>query len=186
MDITPRQLKLLAYVIEQHGTQKRKYNLEPYWFHLVRVGTKLEKLIPLGTEVGLCHDLVEDVPGLTFAVLTAALESFNYDKAEVDYIVSIVKDLTDIYTPDAFPNLNRTERKALEAHRLWYIQPNAQTAKYVDLEDNTITIVPYDPDFARIYMLEKEYILKKMNKGDAHMYDAICELVRESKRKLGL
>ena len=186
MDITPRQLKLLAYVIEQHGTQKRRYNFEPYWFHLVRVGVKLETLIPLGTEVGLCHDLIEDVPGLTLAVLTAALDSFGYSKHEVDYIVTLVKDLTDVYTPEAYPNLNRSERKKLEAHRLWFIEPNAQTAKYVDLEDNTSTIVPYDPDFARIYLLEKDYILSKMNKGKASMYDAICELVRESKRKVGL
>lgn len=186
MDITPRQLKVLAYVIEQHGTQKRKYNLEPYWFHLVRVATKLEKLIDLGTEIGLCHDLIEDVPGLTLAVLTAALESFGYKKEEVDYIVKNVKDLTDVYTPEAYPNLNRSERKKLEAHRLWNILPTAQTAKYIDLYDNTSTIVPYDPEFAKVYLREKEYILSRMVDGDETAYEILMQLLEDSKKALGI
>lgn len=177
MKMTTRQMKLLNFVIEQHGSQKRKYNLEPYWFHLMRVAIKADSLILLGAEIGLCHDLVEDVPGLTFADLTAKLEDIGYDRDEVDRIVLGVYHLTDVYTPEAYPDLNRKERKTLEAHRLWKIPAFAQTVKYCDLEDNTSTIVPYDTKFAATYLPEKDYILKKMDQGNPELYKQLVSSV---------
>lgn len=177
--MNPKQLKLLDFVIQQHGSQKRKYNNEPYWFHLYRVAEMAEYYeVPFGFEIGLCHDLIEDT-GLKLPDLTAALQSFGYHRTQINPIVSAVNDLTDVYTSEAHPTLNRKERKRLEAERLWLIPNHVQTIKYCDLYDNTSTIVPYDPKFAELYLTEKRYILSGMNKGNRELYDIVNKIAHE-------
>lgn len=164
------QLKLLAFVIEQHGAQKRKYNHEPYWFHLYRVARMAGESIYCGFEIGLCHDLIEDTD-LTLPALTKKLQEIGYHKNAVDLIVTAVFHLTDEYTHEKYNSTNRKDRKVLEAQRLWAIPPNAQTVKYCDLIDNLSSIVQYDPAFAKVYLAEKAYILQGMDKGDTKLFE---------------
>jgi len=43
MILSLRQLKFLEFVQEQHGEQKRKYTLEPYWTHPLEVANMVVK-----------------------------------------------------------------------------------------------------------------------------------------------
>jgi hypothetical protein len=58
----------------------------------------------------------------------------------------------------------------MEAIRLGRISSRAQTIKYADLLDNGQDIMKNDPKFGKVYLREKETILKYMNKGNKTLY----------------
>ena len=58
----------------------------------------------------------------------------------------------------------------MEAMRMGKISPKAQTIKYADLLDNSKDILKNDPKFAKVYIGEKEQILKYMNRGNQELY----------------
>lgn len=180
-----RQAHLLGFVILKHDQQKRKYTNEPYHFHVRAVADMADGKCPYGYEIGLCHDLFEDTD-CTQLELHLALERFGYQPLEVSNILQAVVDLTDIYTPENFPSLNRKARKALEAERLHAIGSKAQTVKYCDLIHNTESIVAYDRGFALKYIPEKEYILQGMNQGHKLMYRRALQSLYDAKKKLNL
>lgn len=161
-----RRHHVLAFVSLKHVMQKRKYTGHPYTFHLQEVARLAENYkCVFGYEIGLCHDLLEDTD-CTGPELHDALRRFGYDAYQGNTIVQGVIDLTDVYTAESFPDLNRAERKRLEALRLHSIPPNSQTIKYCDLMDNTKYIVEHDKSFAKKYLQEKEQILAGMTKGN--------------------
>lgn len=41
--LTKQQLELLSYVKAWHGSQKRKYTSEPYWYHVLRVANLVKR-----------------------------------------------------------------------------------------------------------------------------------------------
>lgn len=175
--------KLLDFVTKWHGKQLRKYTDEPYIVHLLAVASRAEKAIPFGYEVGMCHDLVEDTD-CTYKDIQEFFESIGYSNFSSLWIVKLVDQLTDVYTSEAYPNLNRATRKKLEAERLHKVHPDAQTVKYCDLIDNTSSIVKYDKDFAKVYLDEKQYILSKMNRGDKVFYSEALDTLFEAKNQL--
>ncbi|MEO0828837.1 MAG: hypothetical protein AAFY03_00050 [Pseudomonadota bacterium] len=67
---------------------------------------------------------------------------------------------------------NRAARKAAEAQRLSQISPDAQTIKYADLISNTNSIVERDKGFAKVYLAEKDAILKVMRDGNPELLKA--------------
>ena len=160
-----RQKLLLSYVISMHNNQKRKYTGEPYWTHCYAVGLHAaEYNISLGIEIGLCHDLIEDTDCELYDLLKF-LMGVGYDNKESLFITRCVDDLTDKFTRDSHPNLNRKQRKELESDRLGEAHPVAQSIKYCDLINNTESICEHDPKFAKTYLEEKKVILSKMRRG---------------------
>jgi hypothetical protein len=139
---------------------------------LLDVAAQVED-IPMALEIALCHDLLEDTH-CDESALRQILNISGYNNKEVNIIIHTVNELTDVYTAEDFPNLNRKERKKLEAHRLWTISYLAQTIKYADLIDNTRSIVEHDKTFAKVYLQEKKYILLGMDKGLASLHSECC------------
>ena len=167
---TTRQNNLLAFVGLHHYPQKHKYTGEPYTVHLVAVAEMAEEYkIPMGYEIGLCHDLFEDTK-CDAKELYDALIRFGYTIKESDLIMCGVWDLTDRYTKEDFPELNRKQRKELEAKKMEQIRPDFQSIKYCDLIDNTKSIIEHDESFAKVYLEEKKQLLKVMNKGNKILY----------------
>lgn len=166
--VTPRH-HLKAFVHLKHFEQRRKYTNEPYINHLVAVAEMADDKAVLGYEIGLCHDLLEDTDCRQLE-LQNALQRFGYTPKEVFTILQGVVDLTDVYTPENFPQLNRGKRKILEAKRLHYIDANSQTVKYCDVIDNASSILQHDPKFAAIYLSEMKLVLEGMNKGNKALY----------------
>lgn len=183
MTLSDRQQKLLEFVKEQHGEQKRKYTGEPYWHHVVAVAEIVSKYEPRGIEIALCHDLYEDTECDEVTLRNCLIES-GYLREEAWVIHYGIMDLTDYYTHQRFPDMNRTTRKSQEAYRLGRIPPLSQSVKYADLINNTESIVKYDPGFAVKYLEEKVQILDKMRNGNIHLLIECCWTLKNALNQL--
>jgi (p)ppGpp synthase/HD superfamily hydrolase len=151
-----------------HRGQVRKYTGEPYINHAVAVGKLADTKVKLGYEVGICHDLLEDT-NCTIIMLTDGLKKAGYNDKETQTIVKAVVELTEVYTHVSYPDLNRKNRKILEAERLWKVSALAQTVKYADFLDNGSSIFEHDKHFAKVYLEECSHIMSGLNKGDAEL-----------------
>lgn len=137
--------------------QIRKYSGEPYIVHPEAVCKILEQAGETDVNVlaaALLHDVVEDVAPL----------NKEYDRDQIlrhfgPEVDLYVWHLTDIYTKENYPELNREERKMREAVRIGLISEGAIKVKLADLIHNTMDIMKNDPGFGRVYLKEKRRIL---------------------------
>lgn len=166
--------KALVFATQVHGGQVRNYTGEPYVVHLIEVMMLVQKAGGDENQLitSLLHDVLEDTDMCTASDLS---REFNQDVSDM------VVELTDQYTVG-----NRKSRKKAEAERLWTISPRSQTIKYADMISNTSSIVEHAPEFAKIYVAEKEYILYGMRAGDAYLYWDAWNHVQQAKVILGL
>lgn len=168
--------KALEFATIAHGEQKRKYTNEPYINHPIAVSKIVEEL---GVHediicAALLHDVVED----TDKTIQDIEDNFGV------IIARIVEDLTDVYTSEAFPGIRRKERKMLECYRLSKVSGNAKTIKLADLIDNTSSIVEHDKSFAKVYLAEKEEMLKALSGGESSLMLRALQILKESKVKI--
>jgi len=161
---------IILLAVDLHGNQKRKYTGEPYVNHTVQVA-KIVKNYG-GDDVmvyaAVLHDVLEDTNTTKEELFNHLRQIIGPEKAIE--VVKLVQELTDVFIKDDYPNINRKGRKEMEAMRLGEISPKAQTIKYADLLDNGQDIMKNDPKFGRVYLKEKEQILKHMNKGNQELY----------------
>ena len=156
------KVKLFAHNAHDSIGQTRKYgNKDPYWVHtdevarIVSLFTKDEDVIAAAH----LHDVLEDVPNVSI------IDMMLMVGAKHARVGPLVRELTDIYTSENFPKLNRKERKTLEAERLGLISNDGKLIKLADLFSNTRSIVRHDPGFAKIYLQEKEKVLYYIRDG---------------------
>lgn len=162
--------KVRDYAAIAHKGQKRKYTPDPYIVHPVRV-------------MELCKEYTDDITILSAALLHDVLEDTPVDKNELkvflqsvmneqmaEKTLELVIDLTDVYTKESFPHLNRKARKARENDRMAKAHPDAQTVKYADIIDNATEIAEYDDGFIVKYLFEAQQLLKMIPKGDKDLY----------------
>ena len=161
---------IILLAVDLHGNQKRKYTGEPYVNHTVQVAKIVKNYggDDIMVYAAVLHDVLEDTN-------TTKEELFNHLRQIIGSgnaieVVKLVQELTDVFIKDDYPNINRKGRKEMEAMRLGSISPKAQTIKYADLLDNGQDIMKNDPKFGRVYLKEKEQILKHMNKGNQELY----------------
>lgn len=187
MTFTENQAAFLKFVQVRHGEQVRKYTGEPYWTHVVCVAEILSEVTDQEglIEVALGHDLVEDTD-TTLEDITAVLKDIGYSDELNQFICAGIYHLTDVYTKESYPNFNRKLRKALEAKRLGNIPPVYQTVKYADLIHNSMSIVGRDRGFAKVYIVEKEEILRRMNRGNEALLMHCQNIVKDAKLKLDI
>lgn len=166
----------LGFATAAHIKQKRKYTGDPYIVHPIAVYTKLQDLGFHEDELiaALLHDVVED----TDVTLQEIEENFG------TIIARLVEHLTDVYTKEAFPELNRKERKRLEIERIAKIPGKAKSIKLADILDNTASIVDNDPDFSVVYLPEIEKTLAVLGEGDERLVKEAYALLQESQLKL--
>ena len=153
-----------------HGAQKRKYTGEPYVNHTVQVAKIVKNYggDDIMVYAAVLHDVLEDTNTTKEELFNHLRQIIGSEKAIE--VVKLVQELTDVFIKDDYPNINRKGRKEMEAMRLGAISPKAQTIKYADLLDNGQDIMKNDPKFRRVYLKEKEQILKHMNKGNQELY----------------
>lgn len=169
MELTDKQNKLFEFVTKMHGEQKRKYTGEPYVNHCLQVAEIVSEFEDDCIEIALCHDLFEDTK-CDFMMLHKELVRLGYGRHDAYDICTNVNELTDKFTHQAYPYLNRKQRKINEAERLGKISFKSKSVKYADLINNTESIVAHDKGFAKVYLSEKELILQLMNKGNAILF----------------
>ena len=169
------QVKELATKL--HGDQKRKYTGEPYVNHTFRVADIVKK--HGGNEAmvyaAVLHDVVEDTPIECPELLIELMSIVDVNLAIKT--TTLVKELTDVFTKEDYPDSNRKMRKKMEAMRLGRISSEAQTIKYADLLDNSEDILKNDPKFAKVYLKEKESILNHMKKGHSGLYQKCLDFL---------
>ena len=169
MKLLEKQKGLFAFVTKMHGEQVRKYTGEPYVNHCLQVAELVSKFENDCVEIALCHDLFEDTK-CDFTMLHKELVRLGYERKEAYGICTNVTELTDKFTHEDYPYLNRRQRKINEAERLGKISFKSQSVKYADLINNTESIVANDKKFAEVYLAEKDLILQLMDKGDTELF----------------
>ena len=171
MNLNSTYDKVLAFATEAHSGQKRKYSNEDYITHPIAVAKIVEE--NGGTDsmifAALLHDVIEDTD-----VTEVELLSFLHELPNTHVAIEVfeyVRDLTDIYTSENFPDWNRAKRKGLEAIRLGSTGNRVQTIKCADLFHNTLSITSHDPKFAKVYLAEKKVMLDLMTDGLPELRD---------------
>lgn len=148
---TELTLKALRIAQAAHAGQVRKYTGEAYITHPVAVADTVTALgaDEITVAAALLHDVLEDTT-VGYADLVKGVG------AEV---ADLVDELTDVFTTAAYPFLNRQARKALETARLTTLTQRAKLVKLADIHHNVATIQAHDPDFAKVYLQEKDAAL---------------------------
>lgn len=143
-----------------HRGQTRKYTNQPYIIHPYSVAYIVQKVTkdPEMISAALLHDTVED----TYITLDYLSTVFS------TRVVNLVENLTDISIPE---DGNRKIRKKIDLRHTSIGHPDAKTIKLADLIDNSRSITNYDPNFAKIYMREKEKLLEVLTEGHPVLYD---------------
>ncbi len=165
------------YADKAHGEQVRKYIPRPYMMHPFKVMKRCSRFTSEFSVLAaaLLHDVLEDTEvsrDEMFAFLQTVTDNHTAEK-----ILNIVVELTDIYTVENFPHLDRKTRKMMESARLEQISSEAQIIKYADIMDNTNEIVQCDPHFALTYLQECRMYLDKMVKGHFELYKLAVQKV---------
>lgn len=145
-------LRAKQFAIEAHDSigQVRKYTGEPYHVHviavaeLVREKTEDDEIVA----AAYLHDVLEDVaPTMNQYGEDAIRQEFG------DRVLSLVLELTDVFTKENYPELNRKKRKSLEADRLSKISEGAKLIKRADIFDNNKTLM--GTSFEKVWLEEK-------------------------------
>jgi len=173
------------YADNAHGEQLRKYTPDRYIVHPIRV-------------MLICQEYTEDLAILSAALLHDVLEDTPVQKDELkDFLMTVmspeqaittlnyVVELTDVFTKEAYPALNRKKRKAKEIERLGKVSKESQTIKYADIIDNSNEIVDHDPNFAPVFLSECRQILSNMPDGNPELYQRAIKTVEEALKKRG-
>jgi hypothetical protein len=166
-----------------HADQKRKFEDEPYFTHLVRVKNVCAAYIkePSVLAVALLHDTLEDTR-ITAGQIGDFLRPL-LGEYKTQHALGLVIELTDVYIQKDYPHWNRRKRKNLEAVRLAKSSA-AQTIKYADIPDNSITILNTDDDFASVYLYEAKGMLKEMEKGHPDLRTRAMQIVEKGIGKM--
>lgn len=153
--------------------QRRKFTDEPYIVHpaavveLVRSVSHNEDMLA----AAWLHDTVED----TASTLDDIRRHFG------DNIASLVDMLTN--SGDA-ADQSRVARKVAHFQHSQRANPQAQTIKLADIIDNTRSIIQYDPQFARVYLVEKRVQIGILTAGNAALWQQAERIIEQGIRQL--
>lgn len=147
--------------------QKRKYTNQPYWVHTDSVADILEKAGEKDVVVaaGHLHDILEDV-----AILNPTYSEKNMRQEFGDEVTNLVIEVTNVYTKENYPHLNRVKRKVLEHKRLSTISNNGKSIKLADITDNVNGVISQDIDFGKVYIAEKAHVLTVLRSGNEVLF----------------
>ncbi len=172
-DSLEEQARRFATEAHAGAGQRRKYTDEPYIVHpaavaeLVRSVSHDEALLA----AAWLHDTVEDT-----ATTQQDIEAHFGQR-----VASLVEMLTDS-TPTAAKN--RAARKLAHFRHTASASPEAQTIKLADIIDNTRAIVRFDPDFARVYLVEKQIQIALLKEGDAQLWQQASTIIESGLARL--
>lgn len=151
-----------------HGDQVRKYTGEPYINHPIAVAK-----IVMGCDyydvdmvvAAILHDVIEDTPVTREDIIDAGFGGG---------VADLVVELSDASRPE---DGNRATRKAIDREFLSAVSNRAKTVKLADLINNSESITEYDPDFAKVYMKEKQLLLEVLHGGDAELMERANQII---------
>lgn len=171
------------FAIAAHAGQTRQGGpgapAQPYHVHLAEVSWILEAQgiqDPDMLAAAWLHDVLEDCPAITEGLLRRAFP---------DDVVDLVVDLTDVYTPERFPMLNREARKRLERERLARVSAAAQTIKAADCLSNVWSLSGLPRGFQETYLREKRELLACLKLAPEGLRAFLSRALDEAAAKVG-
>jgi guanosine-3',5'-bis(diphosphate) 3'-pyrophosphohydrolase len=173
-----RRFAKLAHGLVLNGQgelgQRRKGSNEPYTKHLSEVARLVAENGGDEAQVAAAwlHDVVEDTPVPLGHIRTV----FGADVAK------LVQELTDEFTKQNYPGLNRRQRKGKELVRLSKISDRAKTIKYADFVSNLESVSVLGPSFGEVYTGEVADALGRMQGGDEGLRSAALAAVDHALR----
>lgn len=161
-------MEMMRYAKKAHEGQLRKFSLKPYITHPIRVANEV-MLLPESTVAmviaAIGHDLIED----TQTTKQDLCSMFNQEVAD------LIDELTNKFTKDTKPKLNREERKTLELQRLAACSTPAKIIKMLDRNDNLNEMDHLDK-FTALYIKESYQLWSAIH--EAH--EDISKKLRET------
>lgn len=146
----------MRFAFEKHKGQKRKYIGNPYTDHLAEVaGIYAAGWGHYRKCIAICwlHDVIEDT-------------DCTYDEIHIRFDRTVADG---VFTLSDLEKGNRETRKRLSRERLARAPAYIQDIKVCDLISNTSSIVGHDPDFAKVYLKEKEMLLDVLTKANSQL-----------------
>jgi len=168
-------LAAIAWAIELHAGQIRKYAGEPYIQHPIRVAYVLTNF-GLPREVvaaAVLHDTMEDC-GTTFEQIEN-----RFGKT----VAGLVLEVTDAAKPS---DGNRAARAAINLEHLSRSSYGGASIKLVDISDNVPSVTNGDPKFARVYVPEKLAQLEVLRHGNAALFNRAREILEWATTEMGV
>ena len=172
-------MRVAAFAADAYVGQGRKYVNEPSIEHPVSVMymcMNQNMSMPV-LYAALLHHVLEDAR-VTEDELMVFLRKFLGHR-EATEVVSLVLQLTDVYTADKYPHWTRRIRKAAELERLKKISAKAQSVKYADILDNATTIMKEDQNLAKVVLKEYHEQLTELLGGDQMLRQQAISKVNE-------
>ena len=182
--------RFINFVKKAHSGQKRKCIDKPYFEHVYNVYLAVlqEPDFPEFVQyIALGHDLLEGTD-ITEEKLHKVLAKC-LKKPEIELVINGIKDLTNHFTKEAFPYLNRKERKRREIQRLANLPDYLQTIKLIDRADNLLDMLAFHNykltnecfklvDFLPVYIEESKQLLQKLTKATEKARNTLNEIIK--------
>lgn len=173
-------IKAIRYATKAHEGQLRKNGAIPFITHPLAVMHKTALINGVSENMvvaAVLHDVYEDCPGYT---LENIREEFG------DNVAELVDELTNKFTKESHPHLNRKERKALELERLKKISNAAKQIKLIDRIHN-LESRGLDLDHMRKnYLPESEELGFAIGDANIELFAELRNLINEFYVELGV
>lgn len=153
--------------------QRRKFTGEPYIVHPERVAEIVASVVSDEVTIAAAwlHDVVEDTP----VTIEEIIEVFGSD------VAVLVSNLTKV---TAGLNLNREDSARINREHIANIDSRAKTVKLADIIHNLSDVVLHDPEFAKVYVGEKELLLDVLTDGNHVLYRRAEQLIKKLSKTL--
>ena len=157
--------RAIIFATNAHAGQMRKDDVTPYIVHPLGVAESVRRAG--GSEdqyiAALLHDTVEDC-GVAPGDITL---EFGVE------VRDLVVELTNVYTKEAYPHLNRAARKQLEDERIMAISDEAKLVKICDIAYNINDLTGMKGGFKFRLLDEKEDTLNAIKQISSPSTDII-------------
>lgn len=184
-DISKKFSDAIAFMKAGHEGQTRKDGKTPYETHPIAVADLVSKYTnnPTLIEVALFHDLEEHLregvlPAHPEYGLTAICKEFG------EVVSEYVFHLTDQFTKENYPELNRAKRKQAERERYGSMPSDAKLVKLADVVAN-LRDDNGDAGFMQMYIREKIACLPYLKIANP-IFEPAVQTVKEKATKYGI
>lgn len=172
---TSLEEKARRYATKAHAAidQRRKYTHEPYIVHPAAVAELVRSVSSDEVQLAAAwlHDTVED----TQSTLQDIQAHFG------EPVARLVGMLTNHDQPQAE---SRAARKVAHFRHSASASPEAQTIKLADIIDNTRTLIHFDPEFARVYLVEKRLQVALLTAGHPQLWQQATTIIEQGIQQL--
>jgi len=165
--------KMFATAAHEAIKHRRKYTLRPYIEHPIAVAMILRKwgCSWLEQAAACLHDVLEDT-----GVSADTLRLFF-----PEVLVVMVEGLSDVSTPE---DGGREIRKQIDREHTWAQDAKTQNVKLADCYHNSIDIVKYDRNFARVFIHEILKLIEGMKHADPDLKQMVVDHLLAQREKM--